>query len=78
MNAALLVSVTTALILLFTVHAAVQEDLVTALPGYSGELPSKHYSGYISTGELSGQKGQLHYWFIESQNDPSTDPGTSI
>lgn len=28
----------------------------------------------IPTGTLSGGKGQLHYWFIESTNDPANDP----
>ena len=42
--------------------------------GYSGELPSTHYSGYLPVGKLSGVNGQLHYWFIESEGNPSTDP----
>jgi hypothetical protein len=54
--------------------AAVPADLVTTLPGFDGKLPSKHYSGYIPTGEATGTKGQLHYWVIESENDPTTDP----
>ena len=57
------------------VYAANEADLVKNLPGYQGDLPSKHYSGYIHTGDLSGQSGQLHYWFIESQNNPASDPG---
>lgn len=28
----------------------------------------------IPTGTLSGVKGQLHYWLIESTNDPANDP----
>eukprot|EP01032_Pedospumella_encystans_P015354 gene15354-17568_t len=53
---------------------AVEKDRVTKLPGFVGDLPSTHYSGYIPTGNLSGVKGQLHYWLIESTNNPSTDP----
>jgi len=54
--------------------AAVLEDKVTSLPGFKGDLPSTHYSGYLPTGKLSGGPGQLHYWFIESTNDPASDP----
>ena len=35
---------------------------ITALPGWSGALPSKQYSGYLSFGTK-----HLHYWFVESQ-----------
>jgi hypothetical protein len=28
----------------------------------------------LQVGELSQQKGQLHYWLIESENDPANDP----
>ena len=47
---------------------------VTSLPGWSGKLPSKHYSGYIPVGKTSGVPGHIHYWFIESENDPVNDP----
>lgn len=56
------------------VFGAIEEHKVTKLPGFNGALPSTHYSGYIPTGNLSGQKGQLHYWLIESTNDPVNDP----
>ena len=29
---------------------------------------------YIPTGNATGSKGFLHYWVIESENDPTTDP----
>lgn len=54
--------------------AAIEADKVTSLPGFKGELPSTHYSGYLPVGEISGTKGHLHYWMIESENDPSSDP----
>jgi hypothetical protein len=44
-----------------TAIAAVPADEVTSLPGYNGSLPSKHYSGYLDVGKLSGSKGKLHY-----------------
>ena len=56
------------------VNAAKTEDLVTKLPGLAGPTPSNHYSGYLPVGALSGTKGQLHYWFIESTKSPKDDP----
>ena len=56
------------------VSGAIQSDKVTKLPGYDGQLPSTHYSGYLPVGEISKVPGHLHYWFIESENDPSSDP----
>lgn len=47
---------------------------VTSLPGWHHELPSKHYSGYLPVGNTSGVPGHIHYWFIESENDPENDP----
>jgi serine carboxypeptidase-like clade 1 len=54
------------------VHAAVDADLVKSLPGYPGQLPQKHYSGFIPSDDA--ETVFLHYWFIESSNNPSTDP----
>ncbi|KAK0429384.1 hypothetical protein QR680_011351 [Steinernema hermaphroditum] len=45
-------------------------DLVSDLPGLTFELNFKHYSGYFSV--PSGSK--LHYWLVESQNKPESDP----
>jgi carboxypeptidase C (cathepsin A) len=42
---------------------------ITQLPGYSGELRSKHYGGYISVGSK-----QLYYYMVESERSPATDP----
>lgn len=57
---------------LATVHAVVPADEITSLPGWSGALPSKQYSGYFAVGENKDRF--MHYWFCESQGDPSTDP----
>lgn len=54
--------------------AAVPADKITSLPGYVGDLPSTHYSGYMPVGALSKEPGHLHYWFIESENNPASDP----
>ena len=48
---------------------AIPADEITALPGWSAALPSKQYSGYLSFGTK-----HLHYWFVESQGNPATDP----
>ncbi|XP_006004686.2 lysosomal protective protein-like [Latimeria chalumnae] len=45
-------------------------DQITYLPGLS-EMPSfKQWSGYLQ----AGPNKYFHYWFVESQNNPSTDP----
>jgi len=50
--------------------AAPAEDEVTSLPSLNTTISWKHYSGYLHP---SGQK-YLHYWLVESQNDPTNDP----
>lgn len=49
-------------------------DEVKVLPGWNLPLPSKMYSGYVNTSEMMGIPCQVHYWFIESEGDPQTDP----
>ncbi|CAI0559704.1 unnamed protein product [Linum tenue] len=53
-------------------HSAPQNALVSQLPGYSGSLPSKHYSGYVTINEATGKK--LFYYLVESEGNPSKDP----
>ena len=49
-------------------------DLITNLPGYkNGQTPSKQYSGFINVNP-SGTARYLHYWFVESEHDPASDP----
>ncbi|CAJ0955551.1 unnamed protein product, partial [Mesorhabditis belari] len=45
--------------------------LVPNLPGQP-PVTFKQYSGYYSVGESGNH--QMHYWFTESKNNPSTDP----
>ncbi|XP_023674842.2 lysosomal protective protein-like [Paramormyrops kingsleyae] len=45
-------------------------DLVTSLPGLTESPNFKHYSGYLQ----AGPGKYFHYWFVESQHSPSTDP----
>jgi len=51
-------------------QSAPTKDEITSLPGYYKDLPSKHYSGYL---DIQGDK-HVHYWFVESQSNPSNDP----
>lgn len=51
-------------------QAANAVDEVLSLPGWSGELPSKQYSGYLNASETS----HLHYWLVMSESNPATDP----
>ncbi|VDM28559.1 unnamed protein product, partial [Toxocara canis] len=47
-----------------------EADRITALPGVTFAITFSHYSGYLpaSNGNF------LHYWLVESQGNPSTDP----
>ncbi|KAM4691128.1 lysosomal protective protein-like [Rhinophrynus dorsalis] len=54
----------------FSVEAAPTNDEIPFMPGLVKQPTFKHYSGYLNT---SNGK-YLHYWFVESQNDPSSSP----
>ena len=56
---------------------------VTSLPGWLNEdgatsapLPSKQYTGYLDAGTPPSGVGTMyfHYWLVESERDPTTDP----
>jgi len=47
-------------------------DKVGALPNYDGPINFDQYAGYITVDQSHGRA--LFYWFVESQNDPSSDP----
>mmetsp|Transcript_62711 Transcript_62711/g.149608 ORF Transcript_62711/g.149608 Transcript_62711/m.149608 type:complete len:481 (-) Transcript_62711:246-1688(-) len=49
--------------------AAPAEDKVSSLPGWSGDLPSTWYSGYLSFGVK-----HLHYVLVEAETSPQTAP----
>jgi len=59
-----------ACVLAATLAAGLATDEVKSLPGWSGALPSRHWSGYLGT---LGNRS-LHYYFAESEGDPATDP----
>jgi carboxypeptidase C (cathepsin A) len=46
-----------------------RNEEVTSLPYATSAMLSKHYSGYL---EIDNFK-RLHYFYIESENDPETD-----
>ncbi|XP_053544969.1 lysosomal protective protein-like [Bombina bombina] len=54
----------------FPADAAPAEDKITFLPGLPKQPSFNQYSGYLN---ISGDK-HLHYWFVESQQDPSSSP----
>ncbi|XP_062221154.1 serine carboxypeptidase 1-like [Phragmites australis] len=55
------------------VRAAPAGAEVTEFPGFSGELPSKHYAGYVTVGHVL-QKRHMYYYFATSERDPTLDP----
>lgn len=58
---------------LMVLHAQGQgppEDEVRDLPGLSVQPTFKQYSGFL----YAGGDRRLHYWYMESQRDPRTDP----
>jgi len=53
-----------------TYSAEALKNQVTNLPGLPSSYTTPMFSGYIDIGETKG----LFYWFVESENDPATDP----
>jgi serine carboxypeptidase-like clade 1 len=50
-------------------------DEITSLPGWSPKpLPSRMWSGFINVSAAAGRPMQVHYWLLNSEKDPSTDP----
>ncbi|KAG2426414.1 hypothetical protein HYH02_014773 [Chlamydomonas schloesseri] len=48
-------------------------DAILALPGFTNQqLPSRHFSGYVTVDESRGRR--LFYYFVESERDPANDP----
>eukprot|EP01018_Ginkgo_biloba_P004704 Gb_23232 [translate_table: standard] len=52
--------------------AAPASAMVNSLPGFTGNFPSKQYSGYIAVDKARGRN--LFYYFVTSQGNPVTDP----
>ncbi|GMN34052.1 hypothetical protein TIFTF001_044861 [Ficus carica] len=53
-------------------QSAPESALITQFPGFSGTIPSKHYSGYVTVDQNHGRN--LFYYFVESERNPSEDP----
>ncbi|CAH1270301.1 CTSA [Branchiostoma lanceolatum] len=49
---------------------AAHPDEIKNLPGLTKDVKFAQYSGYVNA---TGNK-KLHYWFVESQGNPKTDP----
>ena len=49
------------LLIALRVECAIPEHEVVGLPGWSGKLPTRQYSGYIPVDNPTTGK-QLHYW----------------
>ncbi|KAI1718082.1 serine carboxypeptidase domain-containing protein [Ditylenchus destructor] len=47
-----------------------EEDVIRSLPGLSFDINFGHYSGYLNV----SSSRRLHYWFVESQQNPANDP----
>ncbi|KAK1318944.1 Serine carboxypeptidase 1 [Acorus calamus] len=58
--------------ILLVTEAAPESALVTHLPGFDGDFPSKHYAGYVTVDEDRGRN--LYYYFVVSEGNPSKDP----
>jgi len=58
-------------VLLMLLAVAIAQQ-ITSLPGLNFKPNFKQYSGYFLVNATSDRN--LFYWFVESQNSPSTDP----
>lgn len=51
-----------------------EDDEIKNLPGLNDPINFRQYSGYLKADDKERTKKFLHYWFVESQNDPAKDP----
>nr|XP_029116586.1 serine carboxypeptidase 1 [Elaeis guineensis] len=61
--------------LLALVKGAPKNAEVKQFPGFDGQLPSKHYAGYITVDNEAYER-HLYYYFAISERNPSKDPLT--
>lgn len=55
-----------------SIQSAREADRITYLPGLDYDPGFDQFSGYFTVNEKNQRK--LFYWYVESQNDPATDP----
>ena len=55
----------------FEYTEAALNDMVTQLPGLEDTLTFNQFSGYLN---LPGTKKQIHYWFVEAEEDAANAP----
>ncbi len=48
-----------------------EQDIVVNLPGLPSNTSLVQYSGYL---DLDSTQKHIHYWLVESEDDPSNDP----
>ncbi|KAM6979844.1 lysosomal protective protein-like [Aplochiton taeniatus] len=58
------------LLAILRAECASEADEITYLPGLQKQPSFKQYSGYLTVADNK----HLHYWFVESQNDPPSSP----
>ncbi|KAG2374525.1 hypothetical protein C9374_010809 [Naegleria lovaniensis] len=68
----LLVSIVLLALIEFTLGQTALDHQVSYLPGFNGPIKFKSYTGYLKANATRGH--YLFYWFMESQNNPATDP----
>ena len=72
MKTCLFAAILFTLCVMWTQAQTAQDHLVTSLPGFNGNIKFKSYTGYLLANSTNGHN--LFYWFMESQNNPATDP----
>lgn len=66
-------SILLTLVSLVAVYGLVAKDEILSLPGWTGALPTRQFSGYLSLGtKYTGTN--LHYWLVQSEVNPETAP----
>ena len=57
---------------LLVASGAAEKHLIESLPGLTFVPQFDQYTGYVTIDAELGK--EYFYWFVESQNDPATDP----
>ncbi|XP_048426836.1 serine carboxypeptidase-like 7 [Pyrus x bretschneideri] len=58
--------------LLLLTNNGASQSIIKNLPGFSGDLPFKLETGYVSVGKFD--ELQMFYYFVESERSPENDP----